>query len=111
MDTLKSKQEFDFVYKNGRKYYAKGFTIFYHKKIKGIALGLSVSKKVGNACKRNLIKRRFRALCALHLKNFDGLSLVFVPRMEVSNLSFFDLEKEFLRCLRFLGKEKKCSDL
>ncbi len=107
MDTLKNKQEFDFVYKNGKRYYAKGFMIFICGGQKEILVGLSVSKKVGNACKRNLVKRRFRALCRMHIQRLKGLSLVFVPRAEVLELSFLELEKEFLRCLHFSAKQKK----
>ncbi len=107
MNTLKNKQEFDFIYKNGKRYYARGFMIFICRGQKEILIGLSVSKKVGNACKRNLIKRRFRALCRMYMQKLVGLSLVFVPRAEVLELSFLELEKEFLKCLHLSIKQKK----
>ncbi len=62
-------------------------------------LGLSVSKKVGNAVKRNLIKRRLRSLVLKHAALCQGLALVFVPRSDCYHLDFWALEKHFLEML------------
>lgn len=62
-------------------------------------LGLSVSKKVGNAVKRNLIKRRLRSLALKHVALCQGLALVFVPRSDCYHLDFWALEKHFLEML------------
>ncbi len=62
-------------------------------------LGLSVSKKVGNAVKRNLIKRRLRSLTLKHATLCQGLALVFVPRSDCYHLDFWALEKHFLEML------------
>lgn len=62
-------------------------------------LGLSVSKKVGNAVKRNLIKRRLRSLTLKHAALCQGLALVFVPRSDCYHLDFWALEKHFLEML------------
>lgn len=76
IQTLKNKKEFDFVYKNSRKYRSQVYDIcilgnkstnkFYDKfkkKEKIHTIGLSVSKKIGKAVDRNLVKRRLRAIC------------------------------------------------
>ncbi|AFI05193.1 ribonuclease P protein component [Helicobacter cetorum] len=62
-------------------------------------LGLSVSKKVGNATKRNLVKRRFRSLVTRHVALCKGFALVFVPRGDCCHLDFWTLEKHFLEMM------------
>lgn len=86
MDTLKTSREFAYVYKNARKAHAPSFTLYAlcpshrapprlrgaglkraheadkEQGISRILLGLSVSKKIGKAHVRNLLKRRVRAI-------------------------------------------------
>ena len=81
MQMLKTTKEFDFVYKNSYKFRSESLDIcvlranmagqFYEKfkRLPCNLIGFSVSKKVGNAVERNLIKRRLRAIC----REFFGL--------------------------------------
>lgn len=120
MQSLKNKVEFDFVCQNGRKYFAKGFNLYAYplsspykkafsykeKRVfstfqaseKEIFLGLSVSKKMGNAPIRNKIKRRFRAFCRVNSLSLRGYALVFVAK-NLENLDYKTIEKEALRAL------------
>ena len=75
MQMLKTSKEFDFVYKNSYKFRSEVLDIcvlranmagqFYEKfrRLPCNLIGFSVSKKVGNAVERNLVKRRLRAIC------------------------------------------------
>lgn len=116
--TIKTKKEFDTVYKNSRRMHGKGFVLHIARiaglQKKGIFLesnpkarkasahkiGLSVSKKIGSAPLRNLFKRRFRALAHDHRQLINGLAIVFVPRVEIREQSFLNLERSFLQILK-----------
>ncbi|WP_033773769.1 ribonuclease P protein component [Helicobacter pylori] len=120
-DSLKNKSEFDRVYRKGFKKHNPFFSLFVldlpkeppkeKESLKDLLscrlkdkealflLGLSVSKKVGNAAKRNLIKRRLRSLASRHAALCQGLALVFVPRGNCYHLDFWALEKHFLETL------------
>ncbi|PAF48019.1 ribonuclease P protein component [Helicobacter sp. 12S02634-8] len=113
MDSLKSKKEFDIVYKRGSKRYTKHFTLYLLRlDDKGLLsarktlmsddflLGLSVSRKIGKAVKRNFIKRRIRFMCNKHLEKLKDYALIFVAKEGVANISYAGLELDFLRCLR-----------
>lgn len=63
-------------------------------------VGFVVSKAIGNAVTRNLVKRRLRALSREELPNFEPGTQVVVralPRAGKSNFSH--LEREFKACL------------
>lgn len=119
MDSLKNRAEFDFVCQNGRKYFAKGFNLYIYplssfkkalsckqRKVflsfkileEKTLLGLSVSKKIGNAPIRNKIKRRFRAFCRIHALSLKGYALVFVAK-DFENLDYQMIEKEAIRAI------------
>lgn len=122
MESLKSRAEFDFVYKNSRKYYGECFHSYIltpsHPMFKEkhfsfkerrvflklsesncLQVGISVSKKVGNSPMRNKIKRWFRAFCRIYSQNLQGKIIVFVAR-DAKHLSFQKIEEEMLKFLR-----------
>ncbi|WP_260320645.1 ribonuclease P protein component [Helicobacter gastrocanis] len=61
-------------------------------------LGLSVSKKVGKAVQRNLLKRRVRAI--LSHARLEKQVIVFVARAGISSLSYAELKQQILACLK-----------
>lgn len=67
-------------------------------------LGLSVSKKVGNAVVRNLVRRRLREIfnaCLAEIpKNYD---LVVSARPGASEASYAELEAEFRKAIARLS--------
>lgn len=70
-------------------------------------MGLSVSKKVGNAVKRNRVRRRlkeiFRSAAVAEL--LIDLDFVVSARPAAAEASFEELNEEFLRSLRKLDKD------
>lgn len=72
-------------------------------------LGLSVSKKVGNAVTRNTVRRRLKEIFRASLSEIPGsLDLVVSARPAAAGASLFDLSEEFSRSLRKLdGTDKR----
>ena len=63
-------------------------------------LGLSVSKKVGNAVVRNRVRRRLREVFNASLADVpEGLDLVVSARPSAAQASFEDLKAEFKKAI------------
>lgn len=94
---LTKRKEFGYIYKKGKSVYSKHLMLVYvPTKLKNIRVGFSVSKKVGKAHTRNLVKRRLRAIIQdLIQKNLlKTNNYIFVAGSDISTLSFQELEKQ-----------------
>jgi len=85
------------VYRRGVAYRGKLFSVHAFPNDLGTArLGLSVSKKVGNAVVRNTVRRRLREIFRAALSNLpDNLDFVVSARPTAANASFSELQREF----------------
>ena len=71
-------------------------------------LGLSVSRKVGNAVTRNAVRRRLKEVFYSALPELPGnLDLVVSARQAAAEADFRELDEEFARSLRKLGDSEK----
>lgn len=72
-----------------------------------VRLGLSVSKKVGNAVERNAVRRRLREVFSSALQEINGdFDLVISARPPAARASLEDLREEFAKDIRKLGSIK-----
>jgi ribonuclease P protein component len=63
-------------------------------------LGVTVSKKVGNAVERNLVKRRLREWFRLHRESLPREDFVVIARRGAPTLSFASIDRELSQVLR-----------
>ncbi len=103
---IRKKKEFEAVYNGGRKFSHQLFIAFYLKNSYGYSrLGLTVSKKIGNAVVRNRVKRLIREVFRLNRHELKGnYDIVFNVKKGISNSSFDDVESAFMDLVDFLEK-------
>ena len=69
-----------------------------------ISLGITVSKKHGNAVKRNFIKRRLRAIFIKNVKMLPkGYTFEIIPKEIIKNFDFLSIEQDFLKVIKKLN--------
>lgn len=95
---LKRQNDFNEVFQKGKRVYSNSVTLLYLKKNK-LKIGISVSKKHGNAVKRNRIKRLIRAVYVPLLKNFKNCYVVFMPKTGIE-FSFEDFSRDIQYLLK-----------
>lgn len=96
---IKKNEEFQQIIHNGKKVVARGFIVYYDKSVMLMndRVGISVSKKLGNAVERNKIKRQVRMMVN-EITNFNhGLDIVIIVRNRFNDRSYQVNKKELLK--------------
>jgi ribonuclease P protein component len=108
INILKKNEDFNRIIKNNKPYKTKYFYIYLEWTNEKIYhFGLSVGKKIGNAVRRNKVKRQIKEILSKnnYQKNFNCIIIV---RKEINNVNFFEIEEELNKSLKKLSiiKEK-----
>jgi len=104
---LKKRAAFAYVYRKGEKASARDLLLLSAKSKEGLKIGLSVSKKVGNAVTRNRVKRLLReAIKPLTDRIDDGFMYVIVAYPSITEKDFFSVSKSVEQAFSRAGKLK-----
>ncbi|HNT57455.1 MAG TPA: ribonuclease P protein component [Syntrophales bacterium] len=107
-EKLRKRKEFNQAFQTGTRYDSKNFIVFVSQNPLGLRrLGLTVSRKVGKAVKRNRMKRLLREFFRLNKEKMpDSKDILVVVRKRASHrLGYEDVRRE----LEQLFREKVCS--
>lgn len=91
------------IHRRGRSVYASVLGVKFQNNNQvfsrfGFMVGIKVAKK---ANRRNLIKRRLRAIVRSHLEKIKrGYDIIFITKLGIAELAYKELEKEALSILK-----------
>lgn len=98
---IKSDKDFQMIFSKGTSIANRKFVIYFLDKNQNhYRVGLSVSKKLGNAVMRNSIKRKIRHVImelSSHLGHYD---FVIIARKGVEELDYHEVKKNLLHVLK-----------
>jgi ribonuclease P protein component len=102
---LTDSPEFERVYRQGTAYRGRLFSVHAFPNEHGTPrLGLSISRKVGNAVTRNAVRRRLREVFYSCISELSGnLDLVVSARPAAAEATFEELREEFSKSLGRVG--------
>ncbi|RSK29195.1 ribonuclease P protein component [Bacillus sp. HMF5848] len=93
---LKKNEDFQVMFQKGRSMANRQFVLYYLKKDDEISfrVGLSVSKKLGNAVTRNRIKRMIRRFFQEHKDMLPtGYDYLVIARKPVADMNYSEAER------------------
>lgn len=100
-ERLRRRKDFDLVFSDGSRRHTKNFTIIL--RLNGLQfsrLGVTVGKKVGNAVKRNRVKRYLREFFRLHKHKLPpSHDVVIIAKKDAATLAYHDVRKELATVL------------
>lgn len=101
---LKQNHEFRRLYHKGKSAVSPYFAVYCRKNRREVSrLGITTGVKLGNAVKRNRVRRRIRELYRTNESHIlPGYDIVVVARTRAVFARYSDLENSFLKLLKKL---------
>lgn len=102
MNTIKKYRDFKKAYDQGRSFGNRNLVLYVRKNgTKETRLGITISKKTGNAVVRNKIRRQVKEIYREFFPKIkDGYDLVLIIRKNVCHISFAKLKSAFDHILK-----------
>ncbi|MFS1510943.1 ribonuclease P protein component [Chengkuizengella sp. SCS-71B] len=106
---LKKKEDFNFIYRYGKSTANHQFVVYYKQNsIHHFRLGISVSKKIGNAVVRNRMRRMIKEIVRHHADKVDSRhDFIIIVRKPAIHMDYYQMEKSILHVLRKSSLLKK----
>ena len=102
---LRKRKDFSFVYRRGEKLRGK-YLIVYYLNYKELAIGFSVSKRIGKAVTRNLFKRRLRNIAYEYIDNFKTGRYIFIAKDNITEANYQELKEDVNSLLSKISNKK-----
>ncbi len=100
-ERLRLRKDFQLALRHGSRRQTKNFTIILRPNaLQFSRLGITVSKKVGNAVKRNRVKRCLREFFRLHKHKLPSSNdMVIIAKRDAATLAYHDVREELAAVL------------
>lgn len=105
-ERIRKRKDFLYLYKKGKRYRGKYFNLIYLSNDFSFSrMAVIVSKKVGNAVKRNKIKRKIRALFRRN-KGFlkTPHDIIIIAKKEIVESSWITLQGDYFSALESISQ-------
>lgn len=101
-DIVKNNRDFDNIIKKGKYIKNDEYVIYYIENDKNNSrFGISVSKKIGNAVKRNYYKRIIRNICHKNKNLYsNGKDYIIIMRKGLTLLNFNEANNSFVDLIK-----------
>jgi ribonuclease P protein component len=103
-DSLQRQSEFSHMYRRGKRFVGASFVLYasrFSQRARPSKIGISVSKAVGKAVRRNLVRRRVQcAFDALGSGRFERCDLLVVAKPGAAEISYDALFMQLEALLR-----------
>ena len=94
---LKKNSQFNFIYRKGERFSSKHFNLYIVKsKFQNYKIGYAISKKVGKAWNRNLLRRRLKEIVRLNNLPQNGFNYVLQAKVGAGELDYHKIEEQIL---------------
>ena len=110
INILKESRDFDRIIKNNKPYKYKDYIIYIEKETKSnYKFGLSVGKKIGNAVRRNKVKRQLKAI--ISEKDYqNNFNCIIIVGRGINERNFIEMKENLLNALFKLNIIKENSN-
>ncbi len=106
INILKNSRDFDRIIKNNRPYKYMDYIIYIERDTNDVyKFGLSVGKKIGNAVRRNKVKRQLKAI--IDEKDYqNNFNCIIIVSKGINMRSFEEMKKNLICSLENLNLTK-----
>jgi len=102
LTVLKKNKDYKNVYSRGKSVADRHLVLYFlANNSSDCRLGFTVSRKIGNAVKRNRIRRLFKEACRINKEQFTGgYDIVLLARRHNESLKYRQVEESLLKLLK-----------